>query len=443
MNGGVYGERTSMSALRVALLTCASFVLLAPPAAAIVGGQEAADGEYPHMAALEFRGEGESKYEFNCGASLVAPDVVLTAAHCVDAGDEADGDSDTYPASSFQFLLGTNERDTGGERIVATEVREHPDYDEDGGISDVALLKLQRASTLGRPIAMAQDADAGLWQPGDDAIVTGWGRDAFIVGETSNELREVTVPIVDDTQCQIATGALLFPFDPDRQVCAGEDTGGADSCQGDSGGPLQVMDAAGAWKQVGVVSYGNGCGYPTQYGVYAQVGAGPLRTWVQDTARAMSTADSSGTDTSGGDTSTPTDGGKDGSSTQTASTDGEPAGSPAPGAAPQTTATPVITAPLAAKLNLPRALGSIRKARRRGAFRIGLRFNVPVSIQATLKQRGRTIARGSRRALRSGTLRLRLVRGARIRRGRAVLSVVVTDAQARRYTARRTVTLRR
>jgi secreted trypsin-like serine protease len=32
---------------------------------------------------------------------------------------------------------------------------------------------------------------------------------------------------------------------------------------------------------IGVVSRGTGCGYPTQYGVYARVGEGPLRDWLE------------------------------------------------------------------------------------------------------------------------------------------------------------------
>ncbi len=73
-------------------------------------------------------------------------------------------------------------------------------------------------------------------------------------------------------------------IDAATMVCAGELHGTKDSCQGDSGGPLMVPDATGALVQMGVVSWGFGCGYPTQYGVYSRIGDTALNSWVRTQA---------------------------------------------------------------------------------------------------------------------------------------------------------------
>ena len=92
-----------------------------------------------------------------------------------------------------------------------------------------------------------------------------------------NQLQEVDVPMRTDDECdQYAAGGI----DRTTLVCAGELMGGKDSCQGDSGGPLVVPDAAGKLVQVGVVSSGFGCGFPTQYGVYARVADSALYNWI-------------------------------------------------------------------------------------------------------------------------------------------------------------------
>jgi secreted trypsin-like serine protease len=131
------------------------------------------------------------------------------------------------------------------------------------------------------PIDIAEAAQKALWAPGARATVTGWGTqfwpDAAAL-TVSDDLREVEVPVQSDADC--ANYAVMVTYDPRTMLCAGEQTGGKDACNGDSGGPLMSIGAGGAQTLVGVVSQGTGCGYPTQYGVYARVGEGPLRAWL-------------------------------------------------------------------------------------------------------------------------------------------------------------------
>jgi secreted trypsin-like serine protease len=83
------------------------------------------------------------------------------------------------------------------------------------------------------------------------------------------------VPIVTDRACAQSYSAL----DESTTFCAGYALGGADSCNGDSGGPI-FASVNGATVQIGVVSFGYGCGGANAYGVYAWIGA--VLPWIAE-----------------------------------------------------------------------------------------------------------------------------------------------------------------
>jgi uncharacterized repeat protein (TIGR01451 family) len=235
----------------------------------IVGGDIAAEGAWPWQAALW---DNETDGWYGCGGSLIAPEWVLTAAHCV---VDDSGELSVSPAE-LSVVLGINDlREVEkGQRIQVAEITVHPQYALATMYdADLALLRLRSPVQLNKkvqivPLAMPVDAD--LFAANRAATVTGWGTLTSGKPDYPDKLYQVTVPIVDQNACTFAyatnNGVITA-----NMLCAGLLQGGKDSCQGDSGGPLVVSGPNGKWKQAGIVSWGIGCGLPGLPGIYTRL----------------------------------------------------------------------------------------------------------------------------------------------------------------------------
>jgi len=239
---------------------------VAVPAQGIVGGEQASEGQYPFMASLQ-----DGDFHF-CGGSVVAPQWVLTAAHCV---------VDAQPSDQDVVVGKTNLAGPGGQRVDVAEIHVHPGYD--GAGPDAALLKL--ATPVSVPSIATATAD-DLEADGTMVTVAGWGTEFFGAPVTPTQLKRADVKVVDDERCAGMTGNGLAGFDGSIEICAEELL--ADSCQGDSGGPL-FHEANGRLVQIGIVSWGIGCAFPGFPGVYSEVNSTEIASFIQGKLGAATT----------------------------------------------------------------------------------------------------------------------------------------------------------
>ncbi|MEV0227539.1 serine protease [Streptomyces sp. NPDC050704] len=209
----------------------------------IVGGAPAAQSEFPFMVSLSM----------GCGGALYKKDVVLTAAHCVNGSGNTTGITATAGVADLDG--------PGAIKVRSTKVLQAPGYDGHG--KDWALIKLSRSIDLPTlKIATNTRYNRGTF------TIAGWGDTRENAGTGSTRLLKAKVPFVSDRRCKQRYGGR---FVAGQEMCAGVPRGGVDTCQGDSGGPMFRKDDSGAWLQVGIVSWGYGCGRPLVPGVYTEV----------------------------------------------------------------------------------------------------------------------------------------------------------------------------
>lgn len=278
---GWYRWRRSLVALLAAV---ALGVGVAVPALAademreplVIGGTDVPNGKYPFVVALLDKRYGGSAYNQQfCGASLIDKDTVLTAAHCVKGN----------VASNLRVTVGRTVLDsTQGQVRNVSRINIHPSYNNSTYAYDVAVLKLSSTVTGINPVRLPATTDNGFETPGRSLTVAGWGNTVAQPASGSagssfpQRMREAQVPVVSDSTADRTYGNYV----PSLMVAAGKT--GKDTCQGDSGGPLfaRVVTSTGAvvYYQVGITSFGTGCGASGYPGVYAEVNNTNLRNFI-------------------------------------------------------------------------------------------------------------------------------------------------------------------
>ncbi|HEY7965726.1 MAG TPA: serine protease [Solirubrobacteraceae bacterium] len=241
----------------VALLSAPQAAGAEPGAhAAIVGGAAAAAGQLPWLAYIH-RAEGGGAYEW-CTGTVVAANLVLTAAHCVE--DVSSGTLD--PAADFTVVTGSPDWSDAAHDEVSAVTQVIPDKTSietsNNGINvvgDAALLQLT-TSTTAPSVTLYDGSDAALSAPGTPATIAGWGITSPTAGAGPETLQQGPSVIQEQGWCY---DEQQTQFQATAQMCAIDAPSYATSaCDGDSGGPL-LVEASGAWTEVGITSSSATC----------------------------------------------------------------------------------------------------------------------------------------------------------------------------------------
>jgi secreted trypsin-like serine protease len=277
----------------------------------IVDGNIAPRAAYPFQVALveAHTALGREFEGFFCAGTLIDPQWVLTAAHCI-----VDEVGRIKPGSQIHVYVGSSNFE-GGDRIPAAVTYPHYQFDRQTIENDVAVIGLQRPPSQGINFSTIDLMDDAHWffprfgeQPDTRVKVIGWGATGKNQ-DSSRDLREIDLRTnifcgIDyrawsrarlqqrlerefhigkekiDQMMAIFDGPPLESPLPPGAMCASESSGqfaglnvsSKGPCYGDSGGPLIHQEPTGRRVQVGIVSWGLSCDATLAPEVFTNVG---------------------------------------------------------------------------------------------------------------------------------------------------------------------------
>ncbi|XP_070204002.1 transmembrane protease serine 9-like isoform X2 [Littorina saxatilis] len=257
----------------------------------IVGGRPTAPNQFPWVAMLVRNGR------FGCGAGIIDPLHVITAAHCVDHLPRFGEFLNTtgIEVIAGKHMTGTSSRYTGEQRVNVSGGMLYPDYSSYLD-NDIAVLRLARPLEFNSRVSALCLPEPSSQLP-EQCTIAGWGRD--LNRRSQDKLHFITTEAFNYTQCLKLRDSMperyrssLTNILSQNYMCLANTTrGGEGMCNGDSGSPVFCQaPGSNSFQLMGISSWiflaNGGCEKPVAVPSVSTF-VPPYVTWINTAKDAM------------------------------------------------------------------------------------------------------------------------------------------------------------
>jgi len=200
----------------------------------VVNGYKAKEGAWPWIASLQRSYGGHF-----CGGTLIAPNWILTASHCV---------SFIHNPSDFKVVMGAHNRandEPSQQSRPMKRVIMHPQYNRNTLFADHALIEVEKPFQLNKRVVLGCMPKSQVPIGTQSCYIAGWGTTTH-PGNVPDILMQARMPVVPSVSCRYNPEVVCVGFgkitDPN-------------ACRGDSGGPLMCRNSDNTWTVHGVASF--------------------------------------------------------------------------------------------------------------------------------------------------------------------------------------------
>ena len=219
-----------------AFIACCVAAAATSPAAAVTSGEVVRDPNGLRRSVVEI----DSSAGELCSGALIAPDLVLTAAHCV------------LERAAYRVVL--TDRRFRRVAVKAVAAALHPAFvagttpREQPGV-DLAIIKL--AEPIGGDFVPLDPSNATAFGEGEAVNLAGYGLASERQRGSARVLRSTTLVSLGTLQ---GRNRVVVVADGQRLA----QTAGAGACRGDSGGPILRGSPETGYQLLGIVSWSSG-----------------------------------------------------------------------------------------------------------------------------------------------------------------------------------------